>query len=329
MLEEICIRRRAGCKFELGSVLGHRWNIISTLSDCGAEASDGYSNRGIKIVQETSTGKLGVLKMLQPDITCPGHAIREICLLKNLTRQSDRGHANIVHLLDSDDGCQHPHDIPWIVTDLCDTGTLAQLVDNYAKQNMHLPEAFLWHIFESLAAAVLFCHTWGVVHQDISLHNVFLQSNTEVYTYPDTQLGDFGCAVDQHNFVQSTFENPFPGNPKFMPPEGYQGQKPCDIYQVGLVVLCLCMCESDTTESLPDFLNEMNACGREISPELKRLIVWCLSEEMEQRPSATMLAESIRNTVSARPINREPLVYESLATVEKQPGFCLDTTMEG
>jgi serine/threonine protein kinase len=285
-----------------------------------AQASDGCFNRGIKIVRETSTGKLGVLKMLQPDIVCPGHGIREICILKNLERQRDGGHANIVRLLDSDDGCQHPHDIPWMVTDLCDRDTLAQLIDSYAKQCMHLPEAFLWHVFESLAAAVEFCHTWGVVHQDVSLHNVFLQSNTEGHTYPAIQLGDFGCAVEQHNFIQSTFENPLPGNPNFMPPEGYLGQESCDIYQVGLVVLCLCMCESDTTESLPDFFNGMNTCARKISPELYRLIVWCLSKEMEQRPSATMLAESIRNIVSAKPINREPLAVESLVILQKETG---------
>ncbi|KAK7187160.1 kinase-like protein [Paraphaeosphaeria sporulosa] len=312
MLEEICIRRRAGCKFELGSVLNHRWIIASSLSDHDNHASDSCTNRGIKLVQENSTGKWCILKMLPPDILRPGNAMREICVLQNLNRQGKTGHTNIVRLLDFADGCQHPHDIPWMVTELCDRGTLAQLVENYASQGVHLPEAFLWYAFERLAAAVQFCHNSGVVHRDITPTNIFLHSNTDMHTYPNLQLGDFGCAADEHYLLESTVEILSPGNPDFMPPEGYLVQASCDIYQVGLVVLCLCMRETDPTESLADFFNEMNTCGRQISTDLKRLIIWCLSREAAQRPSAEVLVASIDRIVSERQSNRKTFAFESL-----------------
>ncbi|KAF2443721.1 kinase-like protein [Karstenula rhodostoma CBS 690.94] len=327
MLEEICIRRRAGLKFELGAVLNQRWTIISSLSDYDIHTSDGCSNRGIKLVQEISTGKWCVLKMLPPDMSCPGHAMREICVLHNLNRPNNSD-ADIVRLLDFDDGCKHPHDIPWIVTELCDRGTLAQLVDSHASQSRHLPEAFVWHVFERLAAAVQFCHDLGVVHRDITPANVFLHSNTKMQTYPDVRLGDFGCAVDERDFSRLTLETLSPGNPDFMPPEGCMVQASSDVYQVGLVVLCLCMCETDLTECLADFYGGMDTCGRRISPELKRLIVWCLSREAGQRPSAEMLVASIQRVVSERRINKETVAFERLLEVRKGMGLCSNTAEE-
>lgn len=322
MLEEICIRRRAGCKFELGSVLNCRWTIHSSISDPDTHAADGCSNRGIKFVQEISTGKWCVLKMLPPDILCPGHAMREICVLENLDRQNDKEHADVIRLLDFDDGCRHPHDIPWMVTELCDRGTLAQLVDSYASQGMHLPEAFLWHVFERLTAVVQFCHNLRVVHRDITPTNVFLHSNTDMYTYPNVRLGDFGCAVNEHGLTPWTRDTLSPGNPDFMPPEGCLPQASSDIYQIGLVVLCLCMRESDPTESLADFFSGVNTCGREISPELKRLILWCLCRQEGQRPSAEMLAASIQRIVSERRISEEPIKFETLVEMPKDVGLC-------
>lgn len=312
MLEEICIRKRAGRKFEPGSTLNHRWTIVSSFSENVSRISDGSSNRRVKLVQDISTGKWGILKMLTPDIVYPDHAMREICVLQNLTRLAEEGQTDIVRLLDFDDGSQHPHDIPWMLMELCDRGTLAQLVKDYSNKGMHLPEAFLWHVLEQLATSVQFCHSTGVLHRDITPANVFLQTNPEAHTYPHVRLGDFGCAFNEHDWTQMTLATLSPGNPSFMPPEGYTVEASCDIYQVGLVILCLCMGEVDPTESLADFYTD----GRKISPELNHLLAWCLAAEATQRPSAEMLIASIQRIIAAGGKGGRAWIHESLLGAE-------------
>ncbi|KAJ4289649.1 hypothetical protein N0V90_010978 [Kalmusia sp. IMI 367209] len=324
MLDEICIRRRAGRKFDPDSVLKSRWTILSSLSHCGSQTSDGCFNRGIKLIQENSTGRLCVLKMLPPDICSPGHAAHEIRILRDLKRYNGcGGHANVLRLLDADDGSKHPHDIPWTVTELCDRGTLAQLVKLYGDERLHLPEAFLWHVFEGLSEAVRFCHGQGVVHRDITLTNVFLQSSGRRHAYPRIQLGDFGCAVTRTDLAQFPFGSFFPGNPRFMPPEGCEAEPACDIYQIGLVLLCLYMCDLNPTECLADFLNGQDARGGKGSRELEILVKWCLASKGEERPSADVLVKKIRKLKVER---QGGSLFEELMEMQKEVGFESDST---
>ncbi|KAF1979273.1 kinase-like protein [Bimuria novae-zelandiae CBS 107.79] len=325
MLDEICIRRRAGPKFELGSILNCRWKILSSLVHGGGQVSDGCFNRGIKLVQDVSSGQLAVLKMLSPDILCPGHAAREIRILKDLFGHGDVAHENAVRLLDSNEGVKHPHDIPWAVTDLCDAGTLAQLIKMYGDGRLFLPEEFIWHVFDGLAKAVRFCHAQGVIHRDITLTNVLLGSPSQNDTYPTVQLGDFGCAVTQKDMVQSSLANLLPGNPRFLPPEGCEAHKASDIYQTGLVVLCLYMRDNDPTESLADFAAEADTHGQICSPELKSLIEWCMAAKSTERPSAEILVRKIQEAKTERCTVGCPPLLKSAAREGMQIRFCVAT----
>ena len=301
MLEEICIRRRAGDKFEPGSTLDGRWTIVQSLTHRGSQVSDGCFNRGIKLVEDVSSGNLCVLKMLPPDILCPDHAAREIHLLRSLSQHGGEIQTNLVRFMDSYNGAEHPHDIPWVVTAFCNSGTLAQLVKRYQDEGIRLPEAFLWHVFEGLAKALRFCHSQGVMHRDITLSNVFLHSKNLDDTYPVIQLGDFGCAVRQEGSAPPSVEHLFPGNPGFLPPEGCEAHAASDVYQLGLVVLCLYMANLDPIESLADFIAEGNTHERLYSQKLTELIQWCMVTEMSKRPNAETCWIRTKRQISGGP----------------------------
>lgn len=91
-------------------------------------------------------------------------------------------------------------------------GSLQNLLARYKAFNRYLPELFLWHLFNSLAKAILVLESegrpWFVAHLDIKPENVFLGYETtksrdpeltggldgEDVGYPSIKLGDLGFA---------------------------------------------------------------------------------------------------------------------------------------
>lgn len=300
MLGEICIRRRAGSKYESGSTLDGCWTILQALTHRGSQVSDGCYNRGIKLVEEISTGQLCVLKMLPPDIICPGHATREIRILRDIVQSGGKRHANIVQFQGSDEGSEHPHDIPWLVTDFCNSGTLAQLVQTYEDEDRSLPEAFLWHTFEGLAQALRFCHERGIVHRDITLSNIFLHSDNLDDAYPLVRLADFGCATWSEDTDGISLGDPSPGNPRFSPPEGFLARTACDVYQLGLAIFCLYMANVEPIKNLADLLHEEDQHEQIYTQELRDLMYWCMATEGSKRPSAAMVVRKVQDARQSR-----------------------------
>lgn len=108
--------------------------------------------------------------------------------------------------------------------------TLESLRRKYRYYHQYLPEAFLWHVFDSLASAALTVRQCpqhnlpypnaenapkgnaSLVHFDLKLENIFLgypepyglrgnRGGTRFYDYPTIKLGDFGLMtfVNQDN----------------------------------------------------------------------------------------------------------------------------------
>jgi len=316
MLDEICIKRRAGRKFDPGSVLAGRWTIVSSLSHQGGDISDGCFNRGIKLVTDARDQRSYVLKMLTPDICLPGHAARELRILQHLTRCAGEDPTNLVRLYAMEDGARHPHDIPWIMTEHCDAGTLAHMMTMCEDEQVNFPEPFLWHVFQSLAQAARFCHSNGVVHRDITLTNVFVQNAQANDIYPSIKLADFGCAVTRDDLETLSIGELFPGNPRYMPPEGCEANPSCDIYQLGLVMLCMFMREAEPTEALADFYSNQGC--QTYSPELRNLIHWCLSKNAKDRPSADVLVRKIEESRSQMAQYKGQMSFEDLLKRERK-----------
>lgn len=87
----------------------------------------------------------------------------------------------------------------------CSGGDLHQLVDRYRKEEVLLPELFIWQAYQQLASALEFLHRGfdprcsdrdrrGICHRDIKPSNIFLRLDPDC-EYPDVVLADFGHAT--------------------------------------------------------------------------------------------------------------------------------------
>lgn len=120
---------------------------------------------------------------------------------------------DIVHLRDfKGHVSQEPkHEIWRFYLEYAPYGNLENLRSRYRAFHRYMPEHFLWHVYNSLAKAILALHDVSddgdyILHADIKPDNVFL-GYEEVYDqsmatgglrtgeYPTIKLGDFGCAT--------------------------------------------------------------------------------------------------------------------------------------
>ena len=130
-----------------------------------------------------------------------------------------------------------------ILLDFCAGGSLNNAIDKQRERAARTSEGFetstvtLW--LAQLASAVLYMHSHGVLHRDISLNNVFLDF------YANLVIGDLGlakrvavCSADTNDALAVTTC----GTPDFLSPELVQGQPygaSSDAWAVGIVLFNL------------------------------------------------------------------------------------------
>lgn len=124
--------------------------------------------------------------------------------------------------------------------EFCSGGDLYQLVDRYEKEDVILPEPFIWQAFQQLASALEFLHRGfdprrsdpdrrGICHRDIKPSNIFLRPVPNS-TYPDVVLGDFG-----HATLDFATYDPA-GTDLWQPPELPRHSPKGDVYCLGAVM---------------------------------------------------------------------------------------------
>ena len=130
-----------------------------------------------------------------------------------------------------------------ILLDFCAGGSLHNAIHKQRERARRTSEGFetstltLW--LAQLASAVLYMHSHGVLHRDISTNNVFLDF------YANLVIGDLGlakrvavCSADTNDALAVTTC----GTPDFLSPELVQGQPygaPSDAWAVGIVLFNL------------------------------------------------------------------------------------------
>ncbi|KAL8689280.1 MAG: hypothetical protein Q9218_005012, partial [Villophora microphyllina] len=201
--------------------------------------------------------------------------------------------------------------------ELAEYKDLARLCQFYRNNGLVLPEAFIWHVFWSVANALCHCRHgtnqsritrpgWDpIVHGDVKPGNILLTAPDPQINeaYPTVKLGDFGAAytvsesLPKLRMWKSTH---YYGTPGFMAPEvqtvdqenqfhfrpvpeDLQHGSHSDVYSLGIVMEKLM---SLRWYAVTDMENNgiTTSPFRFYSAELERLAAACRSESVQHRP---------------------------------------------
>lgn len=193
----------------------------------------------IHLMRNRSAGQLVVRKTVKFARSAYGKPI-EATVLHDLFPE---GHDNIIRLhafesyqpFNSDrvEGARY-------YLEYCAGGDLHQLVDQYRRRGVLLPEVFIWQAYQQLASALEFLHRGfdprcddrerrGVCHRDVKPSNIFLRP-VPGSEYPDVVLADFGHAT--LNFA--TYDPA--GTTLWQAPELPRHSPRGDVYALGAVI---------------------------------------------------------------------------------------------
>jgi serine/threonine protein kinase len=232
----------------------------------------GNFNKEIWLLRDRSTGQLAMRKEFTPQDVRSGFAAREI---RNLIRVS-----NCYNIC-----AYREHERNQA------TGDLWALLEKHIRQRKPFPEPFIWHVFRSLAAALLhmqrgICpllnldYEW-IIHRDICPRNIFLGLPTSSHpSWPHVVLGDFGSSISRAEQWQSI---ELRQQPHFSPPHSEMSNRKSDVYQLGLVIVALCRLT----------IMQGNPAGVTYTPQLNKVLTSCLIDSPINRVSAIGLAQML------------------------------------
>ncbi|KAG4034924.1 hypothetical protein MFRU_002g02730 [Monilinia fructicola] len=229
------------------------------------------------------------------------------------------------------------------VLELCDLGTLMDMVYLFRSRSEYIPEGFMWHAFEQLLDGLTFLHgehpdyqnneksrgkDSAVILRDIKPNNVFLHSSHEKDTYPTVKLADFGEAIHlpiggSRNFIF--------GNTVCDPPDDKMSAK-YDVWSVGVEIYYLALngtypdkgCEmtklkwplyGDASPMMKKKMTEarnnparFKTINNHLTLELYKTLRWVMTLDRHERPRAR---EAWRR-VKEKNEERKKLMYRAL-----------------
>ena len=305
--------------------------LESAFEDQAAPASERptaaplLSFRDYELVEEIARGGMGVIYRARQKSLNRTVAIKMILgghLANAAELQRFRAEAETAAQL------QHPnivaiHEVgehagqPFFSMDLVEGRNLAQLV-----RDEPLPSRKAAVYLKTIAEAVQYAHSRGVLHRDLKPSNILIDEHDQ------PRITDFGLAkrLDDSqpstNDPQLTQTGQVLGSPSFIPPEQAAGQKDAigpasDVYSLGAILYhCLTARPPFVAESLTQTLR-MVAEQEPVSPrllnasvprDLETICLKCLEKDPSRRyPSAQALAEDLNRFLNNEPIHARPV----------------------
>ncbi|ATZ50044.1 hypothetical protein BCIN_05g04340 [Botrytis cinerea B05.10] len=160
------------------------------------------------------------------------------------------GHPNVMNLSGWAEFDNLGNPFSMLVLEICDLGTLSDMVSEFRDRDEFIPEGFIWHVFEQLFSGLAFLHgehpqyvtkpefagrTQTTVARDVKSNNIFIQSlpaNSPPNTYPNIKLGDFGESL---HLPRRGTRNYNYGNSTCDPPDNKMSAK-YDVWSVGTLI---------------------------------------------------------------------------------------------
>jgi serine/threonine protein kinase len=170
------------------------------------------------------TGKYVAIKTIKKSYIKDEYSKRkvfqEIFILKKIR------HSNIIRLLEVFDSTKHI----LLVMEYANGGDLLHFVRNVGK----LPEYDTKHIFRQILYGLAHCHCRSVMHRDIKLDNILLDSNSNI------KIWDFGIAkiINRGVKVKEQWGTPAYMAPEIMNDDGYETFYP-DFWSLGVLLYAM------------------------------------------------------------------------------------------
>jgi serine/threonine protein kinase len=183
----------------------------------GEEVAIKMSSRVLATRRRSSTGR----KVLE-------NCYRELVLMEFLR---ERPHPNVIRLVEAfaDEKNQY------LVLEFADKGELYDIVD---KVDSGLPEDQARHYFKGIVEGVKHIHSLNIAHLDLSLENVFVNSDDVA------KIGDFGVAREfksDEPFFSTTGIKP--GKQNYIAPEitetGFYRPNEADVFSLGVMLFIM------------------------------------------------------------------------------------------
>ena len=195
-------------------------------------------------------------------------------------------HSGLVTVLDAGTASEQP----FLVMELIDGPSLATYCSGTA-----LDSGRVARIGIQVSAALAYAHAAGVVHRDVKPGNVLLASDWSV------RLADFGIARLVGDAVRHTRTGLTIGSPAYLSPEQVRGADvtpASDVYSLGLVLLEALIgrpvYSGTPTESAMARLSTPPSIPDDLPPIWQHLLASMTSLEPDQRPTATLVATTLR-----------------------------------
>lgn len=178
----------------------------------------------VNLAIDRNTGDLVAIKSINKqylsDFTSKSKVMQEVAILKKIR------HKNIICLKDTFETDSHII----FALELCAGGDLL----NYVRKRRKLNENTAKVVFKQILKALEYCHNNGVLHRDIKLDNILLDSKGNV------KVGDFGVSkiVNEGEVMHDQCGTPAYIAPEILLDQGYTGFN-IDIWSAGVVLYAM------------------------------------------------------------------------------------------
>lgn len=282
----------------------------------------GGMSEAVNLVKERSSGKLFVEKRVSIRGGRAHRTKAELNALKDIkhgTKYGTSKHLNLMQTFKWDE----PSRTCSFILEYCDQGSLQDKMDAMQRSGQRMSESLVWHVLLGTAKALAFLHhglvdidrdtpdrRWNAIsHLDIKPTNIFFSSSGSQGSMPRVVLGDFGCAVTEHDKATGREDARLQpcGTPEWYPIEGFPetvGMRratygpPTDIWQLGATIHV--MCHFRAVPSRRALKEERYILGPGYSSRLAGAACGCTQDNWQRRPTAKMLVRMVADEMRRR-----------------------------